>query len=115
MRQRKLLMTALGLLVSMHVCAQAATADDAWESAELELEQNHWRAAYDGYARLADRGEVKAARMAYQMWLYAPMLYGQTFPARVDQVQRWGALCECTPVKRAQRQSEISTAAVVTP
>lgn len=134
MRQRKLLMTALGLLVSLQVCAQGAAerdtwaweraapelergnpAGELWESAQLELERNHWREAYDGFARLADRGDVKAARMAYQMWLYAPMLYGQVFPVRVDQVQRWGALCECTPVKRAQKQSEISTAAVVTP
>lgn len=114
MKQRKSLAALLGLLMSLHVFAQAPAGDGAWERAQLEMERNHWREAYDGFAQLADRGDVKAARMAYQMWLYAPMLYGQTFPARVDQVQRWGVLCKCTPVARARKQA-LQPATAVTP
>jgi len=100
-----MLLAALSLLASSLVAAQDTPTTSAWELAQLDMEDNHWHQAYEGFARLADEGDVRASRLVYEMWLYGPTLYGQTFPARLDQVQRWAALCECTPIKRAQRQS----------
>ncbi|MBK6867910.1 MAG: hypothetical protein IPG98_08300 [Burkholderiales bacterium] len=111
MKRLHVLAVALGLLASGHVTAQNAPPTDGWETAQLEMEHMHWLQAYQGFVQLADQGDVMASRMAYQMWLYAPQLYGQMLPARVEQVQRWGALCECTPVKRAQTSPVGSTTA----
>ena len=61
MKHHKFLIPVLGLLVSMHLCAQASMGSDGWEQAQFELESSHWRLAYDEFVRLADRGDAPSA------------------------------------------------------
>ena len=61
MKHHKFLIPVLGLLVSMHLCAQASMGSDGWEQAQFELESSHWRLAHDEFVRLADCGDAPSA------------------------------------------------------
>jgi hypothetical protein len=76
-------------------CAQTAdTAEMAqvFDAAMLDYERNHWAEAYAAFGQLADRGHRDAARIALQMWRYGPALYGTSFAADAQQVERWSRL-----------------------
>ena len=61
MKHHKFLIPALGLPVSMHLCAQTSIGSDRWEQAQFELESSDWRLAYEEFVRLADRGDAPSA------------------------------------------------------
>ncbi|WOP16834.1 hypothetical protein [Ottowia sp. SB7-C50] len=104
MKHVALIAVVAACLAPLAASAQnAAGTGPAMEHAQAELAADHWRTAFDEFAVLADQGDAEAARTAYQMWLYAPRLYGQVFPARLDQVQRWQALCGCAGDARVRR------------
>lgn len=63
-----------------------------FEQAHAHYEAGHWAAAYAAFATLADAGHREAARIALQMRLFGPRLYGQAFMAGPHQLQRWRAV-----------------------
>lgn len=70
--------------------ALPAHADDALRERARQLyEDCHWQQAFEAYARLAEAGDVEAARIASLMARHGVMLYGTRFPASADQVERW--------------------------
>ena len=59
MKHHKSLIPALGLPVSMHLCAQTSIGSDGWEQAQFELVSSHWRLAY---RKPEWRGQVAVSR-----------------------------------------------------
>lgn len=77
--------------------ARARAVDDAaaFDAALQHYEANHWAQAYAALARLADRGHPESARIALQMWIHGPRLYGVEFSASARQVERWAERWGC--------------------
>jgi hypothetical protein len=67
----------------------AASADEHFEDAVRLYERGHWEQSFENLAVLADRGHVRAAKLALLMLRYGAPLYGTTFAARPQQVARW--------------------------
>lgn len=96
---QRLLACAVGFLVLQAGVASAqSTSESRFEEAHQAYERNHWADAYTSFVALADSGHPKAARIAWHMWRHGQGLYNTTFPASVDQVQRWSRLADCDDV-----------------
>ncbi len=95
-------LTALGVLAGLAgagatLAQPAGVAADAREidAAHATYERGHWPEAYAGFARLADRGNPDAARIARLMLRHGARLYGQGFEATPYQELYWGWLQQC--------------------
>ncbi|MEO6410706.1 MAG: hypothetical protein ABIO45_18405 [Burkholderiaceae bacterium] len=53
------------------------------------MEACHWPQAYAAFARLADAGDPRAARIAVQMHAHGPRLFAQAFEAKTERLERW--------------------------
>lgn len=51
-----------------------------------------WRAAYQRVARLADKGDAEAARLALRMRHAVPRLSGNTLQVSPSQLRRWATV-----------------------
>jgi hypothetical protein len=87
-----------GATLALSPAAPAQTASGgqaAFEQAMADYERQHFAAAFDGLARLADAGHSEAARMALLMRAHGPRLYGQRF--EVDAARRTAWLDVAAP------------------
>jgi hypothetical protein len=89
-RRAALLLTGSLLIVPAAGAADAPT-DPLFVQALEAYERNHWSAAFEAFAALADAGHAEAARVALQMLRFGPPLYGQRFEAPALRQQRWQA------------------------
>jgi hypothetical protein len=71
---------------------EASTPEARFQQAHDAYERSHWRAAFEGFAGLADLGHAEAARVALQMSRFGPVLYGQDFETAPPRQQRWRAV-----------------------
>lgn len=86
-----IVMATIAGLASAQDPGGAATAS-LLELAATEYERGHWREAFAGFSKLADRGEAEPARIAVLMWRHGPMLYYINFSASPEQLRRWAHL-----------------------
>jgi hypothetical protein len=93
---------ACALLVVSAAAQPAGAADALAGIAATQPEQQLWREVYAGLARRADLGDVDAARLALQMRRHGATVYGTSFDASAEQVERWrqvalrdGVACPC--------------------
>jgi hypothetical protein len=76
--------------------ARTAQAPDAgFDPALLPPGHGMWSEIYAAAARLADSGSVAASRLALQMYRFGPAIYGMSFDASAQQVQRWQRQIAC--------------------
>jgi hypothetical protein len=76
--------------------------DEHFEAAVALYERQRWDAAYEMLARLADRGDAPASKLALLMLRYGAPLYGARFTAQPEQIARWARqVLEATPVGTA--------------
>jgi hypothetical protein len=54
-----------------------------------------WAETYSVVARLADTGSSEASRLALQMYRNGPAIYGMSFRASNQQLQRWQRQLVC--------------------
>lgn len=69
----------------------------AMASAMAANERNHWQAAFDELAALADGGDADAAPMALRMARHGPALYGTTFGLPPARAAQWLATAALKP------------------
>jgi len=82
----RLALCVAALVLSSAAIAQTAVSQQAiFEQAMVGYERQHFVAAFEALARLADAGHPEAARIALLMRAHGPRLFGQRFevdPAR---------------------------------
>jgi hypothetical protein len=71
---------------------ETSAPEGRFQQAHDAYERNHWRAAFEGFASLADLGHAESARVALQMSRFGPALYGQDFETAPHRQQRWRAI-----------------------
>lgn len=90
----------LALLLGSHA---AAAASESAQQAALFAEasglyrEGRWSGAYGRFARLADQGQIEAARIALHMLRMGPTLYGSDWGASQPQIDLWSRLA-ATPL-----------------
>lgn len=68
---------------------RASRTPQSFEQAQEHYDAGRYAQAYAGFAGLADCGHREAARIALQMRQFGPRLYGTSFMAGPQQLQRW--------------------------
>lgn len=87
----------LMLLAAPAGAADALPADARFDAAMAAYERNHWRAAHEALAALADAGHVEAARLAWLMARHGPALYGSDFGPPSARARQWLAAASAGP------------------
>lgn len=72
----------------------AAVPAPTLEHAHGDYAAGRYRPAFEAYARLADAGDVEAARIATLMVRHGAELYGEPISVPVERVRLWRALLE---------------------
>ncbi len=67
----------------------AAVPPTSLEQAHEDYAAGRYRHAFEAYARLADAGDVEAARLATLMVRYGPDLHGEAFFVSADRARLW--------------------------
>lgn len=62
---------------------------DAFDDALAQYETCHWPQAYAAFARLADAGDARAARVALLMHAHGPRLFAQAFEVKAVRLEHW--------------------------
>ena len=81
---------------------RASRAPLSFEQAQEHYDAGRFVQAYGGFAGLADCGHREAARIALQMRQSGPRLYGTSFMAGPQQLQRWRRTLERTATARSE-------------
>jgi hypothetical protein len=104
----------LALCVAGFALSNAATAQMAnsqqgtFEQAMVDYDHQHFVAAFDVLARLADAGHPEAARVALLMRAHGPHLYGQRFDVEPARRTAWlGAAAPAASPKLASRWADL--------
>ena len=63
--------------------------DESFESAMTDYERGHWNKAWLAFAKLADGGDRRAARLALQMAHHGSRLFGGSFVVTPERKARW--------------------------
>lgn len=109
------LAAACWLAIAPAHAADTTPADSPFELAMAAYENNHWRAAFEGLAVLADSGHDEAARLAWLMSRYGVAMYRTRLDADAARRQRWLALAASKPSVTVQTAVPALLTARLTP
>lgn len=87
-----LVMLALPLLTMAQTGptdAPVGSRDESFDSAMTDYERGHWNKAWLAFAKLADGGDRRAARLALQMAQHGSRLFGGSFVVTPERKARW--------------------------
>jgi hypothetical protein len=58
--------------------------------------------AFDGFSRLANDGDAESARIALQMHVHGPALYGRYWSATAEELAAWSSLAQQALRRKSQ-------------